>query len=99
MCCIVEFKQQFSAQICVDKFFVYIVAIVSICIVSDIVFIFAQLMSDESNFSQFHLSTFQLGEFMRLDASAAQALNLLPTPTEGISAYFLSILLPNLVAK
>jgi len=45
-----------------------------------------QLLGDETNFNKFTLTTFQLGEFMRLDASAARALNLLPSPNEGCFA-------------
>ena len=47
----------------------------------------AQLLSDDTNFGKFSLSTFQLGEFMRLDAAAARALSLLPNPAEGCRGY------------
>jgi len=49
-----------------------------------------QLLADDTNFSKFSLSTFQLGEFMRLDAAAARALNLLPNPSEGCMPYDMS---------
>jgi len=42
-----------------------------------------QLLGDDTNFNKFSLLTFQLGEFMRLDAAATRALNLLPNPSEG----------------
>ena len=46
-----------------------------------------QLLSDESSFNQFKLLTFDLSQFMRLDTAAVKALNLLPDPNEGKTAF------------
>ena len=40
-------------------------------------------MSDESNFGQYHLYQHNLSAYMRLDASALRALNLMPGPNDG----------------
>ena len=40
-------------------------------------------MSDPSNFGQYELTLFNLKEFMRLDASAVKALNIMPNPQDG----------------
>ena len=50
---------------------------------------FLQFLADETNFGQFHLSTFDLTQFMKLDAAAVRALNLLPNPLDGKTSIFL----------
>ncbi|KAL5010021.1 hypothetical protein ScPMuIL_012326 [Solemya velum] len=44
---------------------------------------YLELLSNEDNFCQFTLEKFDLGQYMRLDASAVGALNLLPNTVEG----------------
>jgi DNA mismatch repair protein MSH2 len=41
-------------------------------------------MTDESNFGHYILRHHDLSQYMKLDASAVKALNLMPNPQEGI---------------
>ncbi|KAK3870845.1 hypothetical protein Pcinc_023957, partial [Petrolisthes cinctipes] len=46
---------------------------------------YLELLGDESNFNQFNLSMYDLGQYMRLDTSAAKALHIEPQ-SEGMSS-------------
>lgn len=44
---------------------------------------YLSLMSDQSNYGQYVLSHYDLSHYMKLDASALRALNLMPGPNDG----------------
>ncbi|KAJ2479435.1 MSH2 protein, partial [Coemansia sp. RSA 2320] len=46
---------------------------------------YLNLLMDESNFGSYSLGTHSLAQYMKLDASAVQALNLVPSPHDGSS--------------
>ena len=51
-----------------------------------------QLLSDDTNFGNYHLSTLDLSQYMRLDSAAARALNLDPQSGESRSMNLLGLL-------
>ncbi|XP_046847802.1 DNA mismatch repair protein Msh2-like isoform X2 [Xenia sp. Carnegie-2017] len=54
---------------------------------------YLEVLSDESNFGRFRLSTIDLSQHMKLDAAAVHALNILPSSTDGSKSMCLMNLL------
>ncbi|KAJ1939301.1 MSH2 protein, partial [Linderina macrospora] len=46
---------------------------------------YLNLLTDESNYASYTIGTHNLAQYMKLDASAVQALNLMPSPQDGAS--------------
>ena len=44
---------------------------------------FMQLLSDEANFGQFTMSSFDLSQYMTMDTAALKALNIMPNIFDG----------------
>lgn len=73
------------------SFFFYVAAQmdqqVAMCSVAALIK-YLELLQDETNFSVFSMTTFDLSQYMRLDSAAVYAINLLPAQGEGIFFVF-----------
>ncbi|XP_022245437.1 DNA mismatch repair protein Msh2-like [Limulus polyphemus] len=50
---------------------------------------YLELLSDETNFGQYHLLTFDLTQYVRLDGAAVRALGILPSTNDGSKSHSL----------
>ncbi|XP_076317176.1 DNA mismatch repair protein Msh2-like isoform X2 [Tachypleus tridentatus] len=50
---------------------------------------YLELLTDETNFGQYHLLTFDLTQYVRLDGAAVRALGILPSINDGIKSHSL----------
>ena len=55
-------------------------------------FLLLQLLSDESNFAAYKISTFDFTQFLRLDSAAVKALHLEPQPGDAANSHLSGIL-------